>query len=111
MRKCHFIDKVTQANNDIAHTIMNKKDLIDIIQAELGPDASKKAATDALNATLTAITKAVATDKIQLIGFGTFETKTRPARSGMNPLTKQPMQIPASTYVSFKPSSALKSKG
>lgn len=90
---------------------MNKKDLIDAIQAELGPDATKKCATDALNATLAAITKAVATEKVQLIGFGTFETKTRPARSGMNPLTKQPMQIPASTYVSFKASSALKTKG
>ncbi len=90
---------------------MNKTELIQAIQAELGPDATKKSATEALNATLTAITKAVATEKVQLIGFGTFETKVRPARTGLNPLTKQPMQIASSTYVAFKASSALKTKG
>ena len=89
---------------------MNKTQLIDLIQQELGADATKKCASDALNATLTAITKAVASEKVQLVGFGTFETKTRPARTGLNPRTKETIQIPACKYVSFKPSSSLKSE-
>jgi len=89
---------------------MNKSELIIAIQQELGPDASKKQAALALNATLVAITKSVAKEKIQLIGFGTFETRTRAARIGNNPLTGKPMNIPASKYVAFKASAALKSK-
>ncbi len=89
---------------------MNKTQLIDLIQQELGADATKKCASDALNATLKAITKAVASEKVQLVGFGTFETKTRPARTGLNPRTKETIQIPACKYVSFKPSSSLKSE-
>lgn len=88
---------------------MNKNQLIDAIQKELGPEATKKCAAAALNATLTAITKAVATEKVQLVGFGTFETKKRPARTGHNPRTGAAMTIPASTVVTFKASSALKS--
>ena len=88
--------------------IMNKTHLIDAIQKELGPAATKKCAAAALNATLAAISKAVATEKVQLVGFGTFETKTRPARTGRNPRTGETMTIPASTVVSFKASSALK---
>ncbi len=89
---------------------MNKTQLIDVIQDLLGPDATRKCATAALNATLTAITQSVAKEKVQLIGFGTFETKKRPARSGRNPRTGETMQIPASEVVTFKPSSTLKSK-
>lgn len=87
---------------------MNKTQLIDAIQKELGPDATKKCAADALNATLAAITKAVATEKVQIIGFGTFETKTRPARTGRNPRTGETMTIPASRVVCYKASSSLK---
>jgi DNA-binding protein HU-beta len=46
--------------------------------------------------------------KVQIIGFGTFEVKNRPARQGRNPKTGEPMQISASRSVGFKPSSALK---
>ena len=81
---------------------MNKTQLIDAIQKELGPDATKKCAADALNATLAAISKAVATEKVQLVGFGTFETKNRPARTG------ETLTIPASSVVTFKASSSLK---
>lgn len=87
---------------------MNKTQLIDAIQKELGPDATKKSAAEALNATLAAITKAVATEKVQLVGFGTFETKQRPARTGRNPQTNEVITIPASAVVTFKASSALK---
>ena len=47
-------------------------------------------------------------DKVQLVGFGTFEVKERAARSGRNPKTKEPVQIPASKSPTFKPGKALK---
>lgn len=87
---------------------MNKTQLIDAVKQELGEGATKACAAKALEATLNAITKAVATEKVQIIGFGTFETKKRPARTGRNPRTGESMQIPASSVVSFKPSSSLK---
>ncbi|MDO5449625.1 MAG: HU family DNA-binding protein [Akkermansia sp.] len=87
---------------------MNKTQLIDVIQKELGPEATKQAAADALNATLAAIIKSVAKEKVQLVGFGSFETKNRPARKGRNPRTGETMEIPASSTVTFKPSSSIK---
>lgn len=87
---------------------MNKTQLIDAVKQELGEGATKACAAKALEATLNAITKAVATEKVQIIGFGTFETKKRPARTGRNPRTGETMQIPASSVVSFKPSASLK---
>lgn len=87
---------------------MNKTQLIDAVKQELGEGATKACAAKALEATLNAITKAVATEKVQIIGFGTFETKKRPARTGRNPRTGESMQIPASSVVSFKPSASLK---
>lgn len=87
---------------------MNKTQLIDVIQKELGPEATKQAAADALNATLAAIIKSVAKEKVQLVGFGSFETKNRPARKGRNPRTGETMEIPASSTVTFKPSSTIK---
>lgn len=88
---------------------MNKNQLIHLIQQELGTDVTKKQASDALNATLSAIAKAVVREKVQLVGFGTFETKKRPARAGRNPRTGETITIPACSVVSFKPSPALKS--
>ena len=93
----------------ISHTGMNKAELIQAIRAELGEGTTTKTATDALNATLAAISKAVTKEKVQIIGFGTFETKQRPARTGRNPRTGELVSIPASSAVTFKPSSALKS--
>lgn len=87
---------------------MNKAQLIDAIQKNLGEGATKKCATAALEAVLTAITDSVKTEKVQLIGFGTFETKTRPARTGRNPKTGAAMKIAASKTVTFKASTALK---
>lgn len=87
---------------------MNKTQLIDAIKQELGEGATKQCAAKALEATLKAITTAVATEKVQIIGFGTFETKKRPARTGRNPRTGEAMEIPASSVVSFKASSSLK---
>lgn len=87
---------------------MNKTQLIDAIRKELGAEATKKHAADALNATLNAIAKAVEHEKVQLVGFGTFETKKRPARNGRNPRTGQTIKIKASSVVTFRASSSLK---
>ena len=88
---------------------MNKTQLVDCIQAKLGEGATKKCAETALNAVLGAIKDAVATEKVQLVGFGTFEMKTRAARTGRNPQTGAAMKIAASKTLSFKPSSVFKS--
>lgn len=88
---------------------MNKSELIESIQAALGNDATKRAAEEALDAVLSSIANGVRSDKkVQIIGFGTFEVKSRAARIGRNPKTNEPMQIPASKSVGFKPSAALK---
>ena len=90
---------------------MNKAELIDAIQAALGSDATKRAADEALEAVLSSITMGVQKDKkVQIIGFGTFEVKSRAERTGRNPKTGESMKIAASKSVGFKPSSALKGK-
>jgi len=88
---------------------MNKGELIEAVQKELGDDATKKQAEDALSAVLDAIAKGVKKDQtVQIIGFGTFEVRKRAARKGRNPKTGEPMKIKASKTVAFKPSTALK---
>ena len=73
---------------------MNKAELIDKIAA--GAAISKADAKKALDATVGAIKEAlVAGDKVSLIGFGTFSVAERPAREGINPATKEKIQIPA----------------
>ena len=80
---------------------MNKTELIDRIAA--GSDLSKAAAKKALDATTEAIKAAlVAGDKVQLVGFGTFSVNERPARQGINPATKQKINIPAKKVDKFK---------
>lgn len=88
---------------------MNKAELIDSIQSALGKDATKRAAEEALDAVLSSIVAGVKKDKkVQIIGFGTFEVKSRAARIGRNPKTGESMPIAASKSVGFKASSALK---
>ena len=80
---------------------MNKTELVDRIAA--GSDLSKAAAKKALDATTEAIKAAlVAGDKVQLVGFGTFSVNERPARQGINPVTKQKINIPAKKVAKFK---------
>lgn len=87
----------------------NKAELLEIVQKNLGADASKRAASDALEAVLDAITKAVKKDgTVQLIGFGTFKVAKRAARTGRNPKTGEALKIKASKSVRFVASSALK---
>jgi len=89
---------------------MNKAELIDSIQLALGKDATKRAADEALEAVLSSIANGVKKDqKVQIIGFGTFEVKKRAARQGRNPKTGEAMKIAASKSVGFKASSVLKS--
>ena len=86
---------------------MNKTELVAAIAAKVG--LSKKDADKALAAVIDSITEAVVKgDKVQLVGFGTFETKTRAARTGLNPRTKEKITIPASKAPAFKAGSAFK---
>jgi DNA-binding protein HU-beta len=88
---------------------MNKTQLVDSIQAKLGEGATKKCAEAALSAVLGAISDAVkANEKVQLVGFGTFEMKVRAARTGRNPQTGDEIKIEASQTLAFKPSSTFK---
>ena len=88
---------------------MNKTELVAAIAAKA--ELSKKDSEKALNAMLDAIAEGLkAGDKIQLIGFGSFETKKRPARTGRNPRTKEAINIPASVNPVFKAGKALKDK-
>ena len=80
---------------------MNKTELIDKIAA--GAGISKADAKKALDATTNALKEAlVAGDKIQLVGFGTFSVSERPAREGINPATKEKIQIEAKKVAKFK---------
>jgi len=80
---------------------MNKAELINAIAAEAG--LSKVDAKKALDATVKAVSDALAAgDKVSLIGFGTFSVAERSARQGINPKTKEPIQIAAKKVAKFK---------
>ena len=86
---------------------MNKTELVAAIaeQAEI----SKKDAEKALKAFTDVVAEELKKgEKIQLVGFGTFDVKTRAARTGLNPRTKETIQIPEAKVPSFKAGSALK---
>ena len=86
---------------------MNKTELIAAVaeKAEL----SKKDAEAAITAMVDAITEALSQEeKVQLVGFGSFEVKKRAARIGRNPKTKESIEIPASVVPVFKAGKALK---
>lgn len=88
---------------------MNRAQLIERIQKELGKDTSKAAAERALNAVITGIKAGVKKEKaVQLVGFGTFTVKSRKARTGINPKTGEKIKIKASKTVGFKPGSDFK---
>ena len=86
---------------------VNKTELIDAV-AE-GADISKAAATRALDTVLDSISKSLANgDQVTLVGFGTFSVKDRAARTGRNPRTGEPIDIPAAKVPGFKAGKALK---
>ena len=85
---------------------MNKTELVTNVAAKAG--LKKKDAESAVNAFMEVVQQAmVEGDKVQLIGFGTFEVATRAAREGFNPATKEKVQIPAKNVVKFKAGAAL----
>ena len=79
---------------------MNKTELIAAIAAKTGE--TKKDAEATLNAFVNVVSETLAKgDKVQLVGFGSFEVRKRAARKGRNPQTKEEIKIPASKAVSY----------
>lgn len=86
---------------------MNKTELVAAIAANA--ELSKKDAEKALNAFVGAVEDALKKgEKIQLVGFGTFEVRERAARECINPQTKAKVMVPASKVPAFKAGQALK---
>lgn len=86
---------------------MNKTELITAVAEEA--KLSKKDAESALNAIVKAIKETVAKgEKVQIVGFGTFETRVRKARQGRNPRTNEPIDIPAGKNPAFRPGEPFK---
>ncbi len=86
---------------------MNKAELVAAIATKTG--ATKKNAEETLNAFVNIVTDSLKKgDKVQLVGFGSFELRKRAARKGRNPQTKEEIKIPASKAPVFKAGKALK---
>ena len=86
---------------------MNKQELIDAVSNETG--STKTAAAEMIDAFLATVTNALAKgDAVQLIGFGSFSTGARAARTGRNPRTGEALQLPASKTVKFTAGKAFK---
>ena len=86
---------------------MNKTELVSAMAERLG--ASKKHSEEALTVALDLITEALAEgEKVQLVGFGSFEVRERAPRIGRNPRTKEEVTIPASKAVQIKSGKVLK---
>lgn len=86
---------------------MNKSDLIAAVAAKTGE--TKKSAEASINAVIDVIAETLASgDKIQLVGFGSFEVRARAARKGRNPQTGKEMKIAAKKAPVFKAGKALK---
>lgn len=86
---------------------MTKAELIAAVAEKSG--LSKKDAGSAVEAVLECISQALASgDKVQLLGFGTFEVRERAARIGRNPQTGEDITIAARMVLAFKPGKALK---
>ena len=86
---------------------MSKTELVEYV-AETA-NVSKAEAARVLDAVLAGIGEGLKKDgKVAFVGFGTFSSKKRAAREGINPLTKEPMKIPAKNVISFKAGAKLK---
>ena len=86
---------------------MNKAELVSAVAEKA--EMSKKDAEKAVKAVFEVIEQSLAqSEKVQLVGFGTFEVKDRAARTGRNPQTKEEIQIPAAKVPGFKAGKALK---
>jgi len=86
---------------------MNKSELVDAVSSQSG--LAKADAARAVDAVLDTVSAALkGGDSVALVGFGTFAVKARAARTGLNPRTREPLQIPASKMPVFKAGKALK---
>lgn len=86
---------------------MNKKELIDVVTEKSG--LNKKQAEAAVSATFEAISDTLGKkENFSYPDFGSFSVKTRAARTGRNPKTKEPIEIPATNVPAFKAGKALK---
>ena len=86
---------------------MSKTELVEFMAAKAG--LTKADAARALDAFVEGVTTGLKKEgKVALVGFGTFAAKKRPAREGINPLTKKAIKIPAKVVASFKAGSKLK---
>jgi DNA-binding protein HU-beta len=88
---------------------VNKADLVQEVQKQLGVECSKAHAERAVNALIASIQKGLKKDKeVQIVGFGTFAVKSRKARTGRNPQNGETIQIKASRTVGFRAGTGLK---
>lgn len=86
---------------------MNRTELVNVITCESG--VAKKDVEAVISAAIEAVTDALKSgDKVQLLGFGTFEVKETAAREGRNPQTGEAITIPAGKKPAFSPAKALK---
>jgi DNA-binding protein HU-beta len=86
---------------------LNKAELVSAVAEKA--DMSKKDAEKAVSAVFATIEESLAqNEKVQLVGFGTFEVKDRAERTGRNPQTKETIVIPAAKVPGFKAGKALK---
>jgi len=86
---------------------MGKKELVELVAAQTG--LTKADSARAVDAVFEGIQTGLKKEgKVAIVGFGTFSAKKRPARDGINPLTKEPLHIPAKTVATFKAGSKLK---
>ena len=86
---------------------MGKTELVEFIAAKAG--LTKADALRAVDAFVEGVVEGLKKEgRVALVGFGTFNAKKREARDGINPLTKEPLHIPAKTVASFKAGSKLK---
>ncbi len=86
---------------------MNKAELVAAVAAKTG--STKKSAEETVNSFVSVVTESLKKgDKVQLVGFGSFEVRKRAARKGRNPQTKAEIKIPASKAPVFKAGKALK---
>ena len=86
---------------------MGKQELVEFVAAKVG--FTKADAARAVDAFIEGVKEGLKKEKkVSLVGFGTWTSKKRAAREGINPLTKEPLKIPAKNVVSFKAGSKLK---
>jgi len=88
---------------------MNKAELVEEVAGKVG--LTKKEAGDVVDAITSAITDTLAmNERVTLVGFGTFQVRERKTRKGVNPQTRETIQIPAKKVPKFKPGKGLRER-